>query len=91
MADPVVLESKLDLAASSGLLTTLRSREEDEVILDMSQVKHLGSLCLQVLLSAGISFRAQGRSISFINVSDRVVDQLRVMGMTPETIARGRQ
>lgn len=91
MADPVMLEPRLDLPAASPLMTTLRAREDSEVILDFSEVKHLGALCLQVMLSAATTYNAQGRKLSLTNVSDRVVDQMRVMGMTPETIARGRQ
>jgi chemotaxis protein CheX len=91
MADPVILEPRLDLPAASPLLTTLRARDEAEVILDFSEVKHLGALCLQVILSAATTYGEQGRTLSITNVSDRVVDQMRVMGMTPETIARGCQ
>lgn len=89
MAEPLVLAPKLDLAAASDLMTALRSRKEAEVIIDMSDVKHLGALCLQVLLSAAQTAQAEQRRITITNTSDRVLDQMRVMGMTPETIARG--
>lgn len=91
MSDPVVLAPKLDLPAASALLTTLRGRTDADLVLDMAEVKHLGALCLQVLISAATSAVAEGRKISLINASDRVSDQLRLMGMTTETIARGRQ
>lgn len=91
MTEPVHLNPKLDLAAASDLKTTLSDRKDDEVILDFSEVKHIGALCLQVLLSAATTFNAENRRISIVNASERVVDQLRVMGMTPEMIARGRK
>lgn len=91
MPDALVLAPKLDLAAASGLMTTLREHTEAEVILDMSEVKHLGALCLQVILSAASTANSENRKILIENVSDRVVDQMRVMGMTPEAISRGRQ
>jgi chemotaxis protein CheX len=91
MGEPVMLDPRLDLPAASPLMTTLRAQDAHEVTLDFTQVKHLGALCLQVILSAALTFSAEGRKLSITNVSDRVIDQMRVMGMTPEKIARGRQ
>lgn len=91
MTEAVLLAAKLDLAGTSDLLTTLKSLKDKEVVLDLSEVKHLGALCLQVLFSAATTANAEGRSIKLINASDRVIEQLRVMGMTPEAISRGRQ
>lgn len=89
MSEPVVLAPKLDLAAASALLTSLRSHDAPELVIDMSQVKHLGALCLQVLLAAAKTSNSQNRTMTLTNTSDRVIDQMRLMGMTPETIARG--
>lgn len=91
MSEPLVLAPKLDLAAASALKTALSERGEDDVVLDMSDVKHFGALCLQVVLCAATSAISEGRKISITNVSDRVTDQMRVMGMTPELIMGGRQ
>lgn len=91
MSATVQLAPRLDLPAASTLATTLKEHSDGELVLDMSEVKHLGALCLQVILSAATSAVDAGRSVSLINVSDRVIDQLRVMGMTPETVARGRK
>ena len=91
MTGIVQLEAKLDLSAASELLTTLKEQKDEEVILDFEKVTHLGALCLQVLLAAAKTFSAQGRTLKITNLSDRVSDQLRVMGMTPETVVRGPQ
>ncbi|WP_298835789.1 STAS domain-containing protein [uncultured Roseobacter sp.] len=91
MSEPLIAESKLDLSAASDLATALKSRAGEDLTVDLSKVKHLGALCLQVFLSAATSANASGHRISFVNASDRVIDQLRVMGMTPETISGGRQ
>jgi chemotaxis protein CheX len=88
MPDPIKLASKLDLAAASALLATLREHDRDEVVLDMEDVKHFGALCMQVILVAASDAEARNGKISMTNVSDRVIDQMRVMGMTPETITR---
>lgn len=91
MSNPVVLTSKLDLSAASGMANTFRENTDAEVVVDFSEVKLLGALCLQVLLSAATSLNAQGRKLQFTNVPERVLEQMRVMGMTPEDITRGRQ
>ncbi|MCV3272061.1 STAS domain-containing protein [Roseobacter sinensis] len=90
MSDPIVLASRLDLPAASALKTQLKEHAEGDLIMDLSEVKHLGALCLQVMLAAATGAVAAGRAVSVINATDRVTDQLRVMGMSPETIARGR-
>ncbi len=91
MTAPLVPPAKLDLAAASPLMVDLRDRTEGPVVVDMSEVRHLGALCLQVLLSAATTATSENREFSLINVSDRVIDQLRVMGLTPEAVSRGRQ
>lgn len=90
MSDPIQLSPKLDLPAASELATMLKSNSDPEVILDLSEVKHLGAICLQVMISAANTLQKEDRNFSLINASDRVIDQLRVMGMSTETIARGR-
>ncbi len=45
---------------------------------------------MQVVISAAATAQSENRKISITNVSDRVLDQMRVMGMTPESMTRGR-
>tara|TARA_R110002126_G_scaffold42178_7_gene122116 strand:- start:3981 stop:4250 length:270 start_codon:yes stop_codon:yes gene_type:complete len=85
MADPIVLPSRLDLSSVPAVLTELTACPADEsLVLDASQVVHFGALGMQVILSA---FKTAGDRIQLINVSDKVLEQMRWMGMTPETIA----
>lgn len=89
MSNPVVLPPKLDLAAATALATTLRAEKEEHVVLDLSDVKHFGALCMQVVISAAATAQSEDRTLSITNVSDRVLDQMRMMGMTPESIIGG--
>ncbi len=82
-------EAKLDLPAAGALHAALRAADPATVCVDMSQVTHLGALCVQVLMVAARSRIAAGGGLSMINTTDRVLDQLRLMGLTPETIAKG--
>lgn len=91
MSEPVKLAPRLDLSAASQLKATLTAQEDEDLVLDFSEVKFLGALCLQVLLAVAAHAATAGRKMTILNVSDRVIDQMRLMGMTPELIARGQQ
>ena len=85
----LVLDPKLDLSAASDLLMSLRAKAGSDVVIDMINVTHMGALCLQVIISAARSAHGAGHAFGFVNTSDRVLDQLRLMGLTPETVAEG--
>ncbi|MBY6089611.1 STAS domain-containing protein [Pseudooceanicola sp. 502str34] len=88
----VTLPPRLDVAAAGPLAEELRSRlaAAEDLVIDAGPVSHLGALCLQVLLAAATSAREAGRGFRLIQMSDRVLDQARFMGFTPETIAEGK-
>ncbi|MCA0921661.1 STAS domain-containing protein [Pseudooceanicola nanhaiensis] len=88
----MTLPARLDVAAAGQLAEDLRSRLSDtgDIVIDAGPVAHLGALCLQVLLAAATSAHAAGRGFRLIQMSDRVLEQARYMGFTPETIAEGK-
>ena len=69
-------------------METLKDHDRD-ITLDLSKVTYFGALCLQVVIAAATAVRAAGHNVSLVNASDRVVEQLRVMGQSPESIAEG--
>ncbi|MEW9922072.1 STAS domain-containing protein [Marimonas sp. MJW-29] len=89
MADPVVLEGKLDLATVSALHATLGARLDDDITLDFAKVTQIGALCLQVCLAAARAARAAGKVVSVINLPDPVATQLACMGFDAERLAEG--
>ena len=91
MTEPIVPASKLDLSAANDLATQLRQRDKGDIVVDMSQVTHLGALCMQTLISASGSLATKSRKLTLENVSERVEEQMRVMGMTPELLTKGPQ
>lgn len=56
------LEPVLDLAAAERLHAALTELRGQPLDIDASQVERLGGLCLQVLISARDTWRADGRS-----------------------------
>ncbi|MFT6023687.1 MAG: chemotaxis protein CheX [Ascidiaceihabitans sp.] len=91
MNEPYKLSPRLDLSASQGLVAHLLSIPKSEpTVLDASDVTHLGALCAQALIAAGIRSTAAGGSLDIINTSDRIETQLDAMGMNLKSIMEGR-
>ena len=91
MTEAIVLKDRLDLAAAPRLQASLQEAPEGDVTLDLAGVSHLGALCLQLLIAAGRRAHAKGGALHLRNTSDRVLDQMRVMGITPEMLTEGMQ
>lgn len=91
MAETLIPESRLNITQAAGLHRALLARAGQDVIVDMGHVTHLGALCLQILVAAGNSARAAGKALHLVNVTDQVLAQMAVMGMSPETIAEGQE
>ncbi len=87
MTDALALQPRLDLPAAEPLAKALKARLGGDIVVDASEVTHLGALCLQVLLCTASDLRNAGHGFTMINTSDRVLAQLSSLGFTPETIA----
>lgn len=86
MADPIALPSKLDLPAAAPLMSQLANHLDHDLTLDASGVTQIGALCTQVIGSAALTLAAAGHRLTITNMPDRVVDQLRHLGFTPESL-----
>lgn len=89
MAETLSLDAKLDLSAAPALHASLLPLTNDDLVVDATQVTHLGALCTQILIATANTARAAGRGFHLINVNDRVLGQLGAMGLTPEAISEG--
>ncbi|MCR8826604.1 STAS domain-containing protein [Pseudosulfitobacter koreensis] len=87
MAEPILLPPRLDLSSVPAVLAELKARPEDEpLVLDAAGVIHFGALGLQVVVSAA---KSAGDRFQLLNVSEKALEQLHFMGMTPEKISGG--
>ncbi|WP_136635679.1 STAS domain-containing protein [Pseudooceanicola onchidii] len=87
MAETYKLPPKLDLPAAAPLAAELRARLTDDLTLDAGEVTQIGALCTQVIASAALSFAAADHQLTIVNTTDRVIDQLRNLGFTPESLS----
>ena len=83
------LAHKLDQKAAIALAEDLRERRGADLGLDASATTHIGTLATQTILAAARSWARDGHSLKLVNVSDTCVDQLRLLGFTPETLVEG--
>jgi chemotaxis protein CheX len=83
------LARKLDQNATIALIEDLRARRGSDLGLDASDTTHIGSLALQTIVAAAASWARDGHRLTLVNASDACVDQLSLLGFTPETLTEG--
>ena len=87
MSTPITLAAVLDLRAADPPKAQLLAVRGQETALDASAVERLGGLCLQVLLSAIQTWRADGQALTFINVSEAFASQWSALGASASDLA----
>jgi chemotaxis protein CheX len=85
----IELADALDLPAAARLAESLLKLVGEDLAIDASKVQRLGASCLQVLLSAARTWKAENTSLTLANGSERFIDDLRLLGFTPETLFSG--
>ena len=76
----VTLASQLDMNAATPLAKELTALRGQAVSLNGSQVERLGSLCLQVLLSARETWREDSQAFEIRDPSPALQDAAALMG-----------
>lgn len=88
MSAHVLLHDRLDYQSVAPLLNELKSISDDELVIDASNVRHLGTLPLQVILSCIKTRTEHGQTTRLANASDSCVDILGLFGFSPETLTQ---
>ena len=79
----LTLEAVLDLAAAAPLRASLLAHRGQDLDLDGALVRRVGGQCLQVLLSAERTWRADGRTLRLRNPSQPCREALALMQAGP--------
>ncbi|PNG24411.1 STAS domain-containing protein [Methylocella silvestris] len=82
----VELPAVLDLKAASPLVAELLACRGDELLVDASRVERLGGQCLQALMSAAITWKADELPLAIVDASQEFVDGLRRFGVALEDL-----
>jgi chemotaxis protein CheX len=86
-ATTLQLPEVLDLKAAAPLLGDLLAMRGRDVSLDASQVRRIGGQCLQVLLSATATWKADAASLEIVNPSPEFAEALELLGVRKELFA----
>lgn len=85
----ITLPAIMDIRAAEPLKAELMKYRGQAVTLDASGVERLGGLCLQILLAAVKTWKADGQALIFLNVSKALNEQWLGFGAsTDEFIAQ---
>ncbi len=88
MTTHVQLHDRLDYQSVMPLMEELKAITDDDLVIDAGNLRHLGTLPLQVILAAVKQRAAQGKTTRLANASDGCVDMLSLFGFTPETLTQ---
>lgn len=75
------LSAVLDLKAAAPLVNAFLERRGTEIVVDASRVEKLGGQCLQVLLSACATWKADEMSFEVVDASTGFLDALALFGI----------
>jgi chemotaxis protein CheX len=79
----IELPPVLDLKAASDLAAEFVARRGGELTVDASRVLRLGGQCLQVLLSAALTWKADEALFALVHPSPDFVAGLNQLGISP--------
>lgn len=82
------LEERLDLRAAGALAKALAAERGHDLVVDAASVRHAGALAVQVIRSAARSWAEDGNKLRAVHICDDVVDQIDLLGFTPDTLTK---
>lgn len=83
------LPEALDFTAAAPLAESFLKFVGEDLVVDAAKVQRLGASCLQVLLAAATTWKAEGNSLALAQSSPRFIEDLRLLGFAPEAIMNG--
>lgn len=92
MAETIKLPARMDLSAAQAFVSDLSEKNfSNELTLDASDVNHIGALCLQAIIAGARAASEAGGSFVIKDTSEKVQEQLELMGLTVAEIEGGVQ
>ena len=82
----LTLPERLDSGAAPVLYQDLSQHLGQDVTLDAAALRHLGTLCTQVLLSAARTWRNAGAHFTCTSLGPEASAQLSLLGVSPSQL-----
>jgi len=83
----LTLPPALDLRAAGALVTNFNAARGNHVTIDASKVEKIGTQCVQVLLSAQVTWARDGVPLALANPSEAFLESLDILGIPLNKIA----
>lgn len=80
-AKKLSLDNVLDLNAAGGLHAKLMGLRGSDLQIDASAVERVGTLCIQVLISAAKTWEEERHSLTFSQMSDALTKTMQLSGV----------
>lgn len=87
MTAVITLKDRLDFGAAPDLKAEIIGQVGNDLRIDASEVTHMGTLCLQILIATSTDWARQGLKFELNSPSDACVTQLSLHGFSPETLS----
>lgn len=78
----LTLDSMLDVTHAATLAGALLGQRGKDIVVDASDVQHLGAQCGQLLVAARRTWAADGHVVRFAKASAAFVENIRLLGLT---------
>ena len=85
----IELQENLDMPVAAQLADAFLKHVGEPVAVDAARVQRLGASCLQVMLAAARTWKAEGDSLTLLNPSPRFLEDLNLLGLEPGTFLSG--
>lgn len=79
--EPFVLPETLDLCAAAPIASHLLEARGNQLRVDASNVRKIGAQCMQVIVSAYLTWERDGLTLTLVNPSKEFVDAFRLAGL----------
>ncbi len=86
MTTVFTLQERLDFSAVHELKEALENQAGNDLEIDASAVKHMGTLCLQILIAAARDWARAGHKFKISSPSETCLSQLALHGFSPDTL-----
>lgn len=80
----LALPEMMDLRAAGSLAASLLSAQGSPLVLDGSNVKKIGAQCMQLIVSAHLTWERDGMSLMVVKASKELMESFRAAGLGDE-------
>lgn len=86
MTTVITLQERLDFGAAPDLKSEILGCVGNDIEIVASDVTHMGTLCLQILIAASNDWKRSGHKFNLLSPSDVCKSQLSLHGFSAETL-----